>query len=449
MSTLTYYRIKLQLASPLAVGSGEDSNTDSDVILDSSGAPIIPATSIAGAVRHFLGVECDDKSMLFGYVNGKNGNNGNNVDNGSDSLESKVKFYDAVLISDSFITVRDSVALENKVGVNGAKFDKEAVETLQDLQSVKIRIQAKFDKEAVETDSVFETLIELRNVSEDEENAILDAVSAIDSGLLRIGSKTTRGYGEFRVTEIKKAVFCLPDDRKEWVEFLPYDFSSDKCYTDILHEIKNRKQNFNYTRIHLELKQRGAVSIRSYTVKNANDIKTADFVQLSTNDGVPVIPGTSWAGAFRKRFSDFTGKDKEYVNSVWGDVDIEKNIQSKSKIIFSESRLANYVEKKIDRNAIDRFSAGIKDGALYSEKTVYNGKCSLNIDIKNDVAEPDKCMKIISAVICDLDRGYLAVGGLTSVGRGLFSVEKVTIDNADVTEAMKRADIQGMTGGNA
>ena len=446
MSTLTYYRIKLQLASPLAVGSGEDSNTDSDVILDSSGAPIIPATSIAGAVRHFLGVECDDKSMLFGYVNG---NNGNNVDNGNDSLESKVKFYDAVLISDSFITVRDSVALENKVGVKGAKFDKEAVET----------------------NSVFETLIELRNVSEDEENAILDAVSAIDSGLLRIGSKTTRGYGEFRVTEIKKAVFCLPNDRKEWVEFLPYDFSSDKCYTDILHEIKNRKQNFNYTRIHLELKQRGAVSIRSYTVKNANDIKTADFVQLSTNDGVPVIPGTSWAGAFRKRFSDFTGKDKEYVNNVWGNVDIEKNIQSKSKIIFSESRLANCVEKKIDRNAIDRFSAGTKDGALYSEKTVYNGKflyssshaslssysektvyngkCSLNIDIKNDVAEPDKCMKIISAVICDLDRGYLAVGGLTSVGRGLFSVEKVTIDNADVTEAMKRADIQGMTGGNA
>lgn len=424
MSTLTYYRIKLQLASPLAVGSGEDSNTDSDVILDSSGAPIIPATSIAGAVRHFLGVECDDKNMLFGYVNG---NNGNNVDNGNDSLESKVKFYDAVLISDSFITVRDSVALENKVGVKGAKFDKEAVET----------------------DSVFETLIELRNVSEDEENAILDAVSAIDSGLLRIGSKTTRGYGEFRVTEIKKAVFCLPNDRKEWVEFLPYDFSSDKCYTDILHEIKNRKQNFNYTRIHLELKQRGAVSIRSYTVKNANDIKTADFVQLSTNDGVPVIPGTSWAGAFRKRFSDFTGKDKEYVNSVWGNVDTNKNIQSKSKIIFSESRLTNYVEKKIDRNAIDRFSAGTKDGALYSEKTVYNGKCSLNIDIKNDVAEPDKCMKIISAVICDLDRGYLAVGGLTSVGRGLFSVEKVTIDNADVTEAMKRADIQGMTGGNA
>ena len=309
MSTLTYYRIKLQLASPLAVGSGEDSNTDSDVILDSSGAPIIPATSIAGAVRHFLGVECDDKSMLFGYVNG------------NDSFESKVKFYDAVLISDSFITVRDSVALENKVGVKGAKFDKEAVET----------------------DSVFETLIELRNVSEDEENAILDAVSAIDSGLLRIGSKTTRGYGEFRITEIKKAVFCLPNDRKEWVEFLPYDFSSDKCYTDILHEIKNRKQNFNYTRIHLELKQRGAVSIRSYTVKNANDIKTADFVQLSTNDGVPVIPGTSWAGAFRKRFSDFTGKDEEYVNSVWGNVDIEKNIQSKSKRKLIEMILTDFL----------------------------------------------------------------------------------------------------------
>lgn len=415
MNKLEYYRMKLRLASPLAIGSGEDNNTDSDVILDSRGKPVIPATSIAGAVRSFLGVGYDSKSILFGYING------------TDSSESKVKFYDAVLASDSFITVRDSVALENKVAQK----------------------TAKFDKEAVETDALFETLIELKNTTEDETNSILDAFSAIDSGLLRIGSKTTRGYGQFEIMEIKKASFCLPDDREKWIDFSPYDYSSDKYYSDITQELKKRRQNTGYTRIKLELKQRGAVSIRSYTVKNKDDILSADFVQLSTNDGVPVIPGTSWAGAFRQRFFEFSGNDKVFVDKIWGHVDTKNKTQSRSKIVFSESRLTDYVDKIITRNAIDRFSAGTKEGALYSEKTFYNGKCTLNIDIKNNIDSIDRCMKILAAEICDLDRGYLSIGGLTSVGRGLFSVERVTINNDDVTVAMKNADIQGMIGGKA
>ena len=56
-------------------------------------------------------------------------------------------------------------------------------------------------------------------------------------------------------------------------------------------------------------------------------------------------------------------------------------------------------------------------------------------------------MQILSAVICDLDRGYLAVGGLTSVGRGLFAVEKILINEDDRTEALKSGNIQAMAGG--
>ena len=58
-----------------------------------------------------------------------------------------------------------------------------------------------------------------------------------------------------------------------------------------------------------------------------------------------------------------------------------------------------------------------------------------------------KCMQILSAVICDLDRGYLAVGGLTSVGRGLFTVEKIFINEDDRTEALKSGNIEVMAGG--
>ena len=405
---IQYYKMKFRLASPLAVGSGENSHTDSDVILDSRGFPMIPATAFAGVIRHYLGIECNDKNEFFGYIDGEN------------SSESKVRCYDAVAVSDTYTAVRDSVALKEKVGKDGAKFDLEAVET----------------------NAEFITLFELHDADETQQNDFKDALSAMQSGFLRIGSKTSRGYGQIAITDLKKAEFTFPADRKKWLDFSPYDFDSDTCYQPEILEEFNRK----FTKISLELKQKGAISIRSYTVKNAEDISSADYIQLSTNDGVPVIPGTSWAGAFRQRFDEFA-QDREFLRDVWGFIDEEAQTQQKSKIYFSESRLSGGTSKIITRTSIDRFSAGIKSHALYTEKTYHHGNCTLDIHIKNTVHDMQKCMQILSAVICDLDRGYLAVGGLTSVGRGLFTVEKIFINEDDRTEALKSGNIEAMAGG--
>jgi CRISPR/Cas system CSM-associated protein Csm3 (group 7 of RAMP superfamily) len=412
-TNIEYYKIRIRLVSPLAVSSGENSHTDSDVQLDSKGEPIIPATAFAGAVRHYSGVECGDKNSFFGYID-------NEI-----SEESRVKFYDAVPVTSTYTSIRDSVKLENKLTVDGAKFDKEVVETAAE----------------------FITMFELHNASDSEKDDILSAIAALNDGKLRIGSKTSRGYGQIEVVNLSRAVFNLPDDREKWLEFSPYDYKSDKFYEDVTEEIKHREDDGKFTRIHLELKQNGAIAIRSYTVKNKSDIESADWIQLSTNDGVPVIPGTSWAGAFRHRFKEFSEGDNEFFRNVWGYVDEKNKTQQRSKISFSESRIHGGTSKLITRNSIDRFTAGTKDTSLYREKTIYNGRCSLDIDIRNDVDDIERCKTIISAVICDLDNGYLAVGGLTAVGRGLFTVEKITIDGDDVTAPMKKMDISAMIGG--
>lgn len=407
MKKIKYYKIKFRLVSPLAVGCGENTNTDSDVILDSMGNPVIPATAFAGVIRHYLGIECSDRNEIFGYINGQ------------ESYESKIRFYDAVSVSDSFVTIRDCVALKNKVA----------------------KKSAKFDMEAVESGAEFITLLELRDF-DDYDNQIRESIRTLNNGYLRIGSKTSRGYGQIKITELKSAVFDLSDEnsKKDWLDFEPFDYYSDKCYENCnIDEIYKN----NFTRIHLELKQAGAVSIRSYTVKNSDDIASADYVQLSTKDDTPVIPGTSWAGAFRERFSQFS--DKDLTEKLFGFVDEKSKSQKKSGIYFSESRLNGGEWKVITRNSIDRFSASTKDGALYKEKTYYNGKCSLDIFIA-DSDEISEYRKILSAVICDLDRGFLAVGGLSSVGRGLFSVEKAEIDGRNVTYALKNGNISEMAG---
>lgn len=413
MTDVKFYKIRFRLVSPLAIGSGEDYHTDSDIMLDSRGVPVIPATAFAGVIRHYLDIECDDETDVFGYIKGQK------------SSQSKVKFYDAEMINDSFVTVRDSVALKNKVGIKGAKFDMEALET----------------------NAEFVTLFELHDYK-DYDREIREAVYALDAGVLRIGSKTSRGYGQIAVTDIRECEFTLPADRKKWLEFEPFDYENNECYSEnIIQTIQeeNRNSSDRFVNIHLELSQQGAVSIRSYTVKNPEDISSADYVQLATNDNVPVIPGTSWAGAFRERFEEFAGEE-DMVKELFGYVDTDSKTQMKSRIYFSESRLDGGQSKVITRNSIDRFSAGTKDGALYTEKTYYNGRCSLDIIIKNAVTDINRDMKIMSAVICDLDRGYLAVGGLTSVGRGIFSVDSMTVNGKDVTAAMKALNIAEMAG---
>ena len=112
--------------------------------------------------------------------------------------------------------------------------------------------------------------------------------------------------------------------------------------------------------------------------------------------------------------------------------------QQKSKILFSESRLRDFERKVIARNSIDRFSAATRDGALYTENTVYNGSCSLDIMLQKDISDFERVQKLIFAVIRDLHKGYLAVGGLTSIGRGMFCVERITVDGEDMTDIILR-----------
>lgn len=406
MSSKKYFNVVYRLESPLSIGSGENANTDSDVILDSIGMPVIPATAFAGIFRHFL--DAQGNNNIFGYING------------NDSVESKIRFYDARLISDDlFTTVRDSVALKNKVGKKGAKFDFEAVETGID----------------------FASLIEL-NDADDTEEDILNALSAINEGFLRVGSKTSRGFGQLKVISLKKASFILPDDKKIWLDFDAFEPNENSYIECKLPSLSNR-----FIKFRLDLKQKGAISIRSYTVKNAADISSADYVQLSLKNGTPVISGTSWAGAFRSRFTKLANdSDEKITKELFGYVDTENGKQKKSLIYFSESEISGVEMKVITRNSIDRFSAGTKDGALYTEKTCYNGSCSLDIFInKNGLTDAEKKVAYLCAAICDLNKGYLAVGGLTSVGRGMFAVENMTINGTDVTVSLNSEDVPAMT----
>ena len=71
------------------------------------------------------------------------------------------------------------------------------------------------------------------------------------------------------------------------------------------------------------------------------------------------------------------------------------------------------------------------DGALYTEKTYYNGSTELEISCDFtglETKDTERFARIMAAAVLDLHNGYLSVGGLTAAGRGIFRIEKLMID---------------------
>lgn len=404
----TAYKIKIKLLSPLSIGSGKGSNTDSDVVVDRKGQPYIPATAITGVLRNYVhSVNEKIELTVFGDIEKK--------------IKTLIRVYDARLdkeTDDFFIAVRHRVALENKVAKKGAKFDHEAVEP--DDSSVFTSFiqfsEAAFGPEkycANESDKSGEE----KPTFDDCVATVEQALSALDSGLIGLGSDTSRGYGRVQLTVYKKEFDNVED-------FLDFDIYEGSNWAEVEEYTLPTAQNCNI-KLTVNLQLVSAVSIREYSTKPG----TPDYSMMSLHriNDAPVIPGTSWAGAFRARFAEFVGEEE--TKKIFGFVEPKNNSSKKAEIVFSESRISGGIFKDVTRNSLDRFSMATKTGALYTERTYYGGETQLIIDLSDKAA--DMAVAAIGACLMDLDRGYLAVGGLTSIGRGLFKITGISSNGKD------------------
>lgn len=398
-----YYKIKFTLASPLAIGDGSKYTTDKDIVRDSKGIPYIPASAIAGVSRsQFL----SDEELIQNYFGKVDINTDITNSTNLESKESRLVFYDAKLSdeSDYHISVRDSVALDDyKTAKDGAKFDMEILEP------------------GVE----FTTYIEQNMSSESDENIAYKIACLWLQGNIHLGGKVMRGYGTIEDVSVKEMSFSMTDDVSKWLTFDMYDQQSwleAKEITD--YEVCDN----DTVTVLLNLKQNSGISIRKYTTK-ISDVKGKSlpdseqlFVRVKGQE-IPVIPGTSWAGAFSHRMKSLIQECEE--NDLFGCVSKTKKIRS--RIMFGETQLVNATPKVMTRNAIDRFSGGTANQALFTEQTYYGGEGKLRIEIQKD-SLTDNVAKALAATITDLHMGFLAVGGLTAIGRGLFQVTEINID---------------------
>ncbi len=455
---ITYYCCQFLQTAPLRLSSGMNGTSDSDLMLDGRGLPMIPGTSIAGVMRSML-ENNELKRRLFGAAPKQRSSD-------LEEIESRVIFSDALLPSDAevHITTRYGVG----IGENG---------TAQPT--------AKFDFMVAETSAPYTAVIELPHAEDDDCESLLEALlKDITSNGISFGGRITRGYGRMNCTVLKRS-FTMPADAQSWLAFDP--FAPEAFSSAIKLENSERERAGCVIRAKLDMK--GSFIVRVYST----EVGDADFAPLENSEHKPIIPGTSWSGSFRHHMITLakeTGKpelvhkierlfgvpmstidrtkllkyiegkfDRARANTLESLIGHQEDLVDLNKVIKrardeGEKPLADSIENEFGiirshisfmetavdggsavtnvRVALDRFTMAPKKSALLTS-TVWNGgsgDLEIRLDKPLECFEPE-VISLLYASLFDLHNGILTFGGSSSIGYGRAEIKMLEINGQE------------------
>lgn len=443
-----YYKCVFSQLSPLRIGSGSGDESDADVMKDRRGCPFIPGTSIAGVLRSNFSEANAEK--LFGIVKIAGKDYNEKEYSPKDTMEeSLILISDAVLRSGEDVDAKYAITIRDGVGLNDAGTAVTG---------------AKFDYEVVDCSAPYTAVLELSHEIEQSQVNMLESVllRMVNEGI-SFGARTTRGYGRMRA-EVYKREFQFPQQLDEWLTFDAFDQEhfGGISLTGIAAE------NIGQILIDVKLKMAGGFSVRQPTTRlPKRGEKTApDSSPLSNRRGFPVIPGTSWGGSFRHHMRDLIRdgipKDEEQkknrlvtsVDCLFGVPMTEgknKGKKHKSEIKLSETSVEGSTRYNVTRVAIDRFTNGPSNQALFTAEIAQGGEGGLQIRLPVSIngeswpmlAEdyPD-LLKVLAVALFDLDCGLMTFGGEGNVGRGICEITALKVNGEDKLPVLR----QGKTG---
>lgn len=385
----------LKLVSPMSIGSGEHSNSDSDVLLDRHGNPFIPATSINGVVRSFFRENNWDDDYFFGFCR-KNTTN-----------QSKICFYDLHLSKNQTgeIALRDGIMIKNRSA----------------------NVENKFDYEIVNKDSRFDLEIlfnSCKNEAEKMEQAVVTIRDLLKNNLLSFGGRTNNGLGKV----VLESHCIYRYDFANKVDFIRWLGRNDTRQSEIQPTAKAFVSQRNRLKVLFHGKLKDSMIIRSYS----NKPEEPDSVHIrSAND--LVIPGSSFKGALRSRAERIAltlGKSNDLISDLFGFVKVHKRSENarKGRLQVSETILPEMTSEIQHRIKIDRFTGGTVNSALFDSKPIFEDSGKTNqfeITVKNPRQED---LGLLLLVLKDLWCGDLAVGGEKNVGRGVFDGQTIDLE---------------------
>ncbi|MGG6269699.1 RAMP superfamily CRISPR-associated protein [Leptolyngbya sp. AN03gr2] len=411
----------LVLETPTCLGSGDaESLTDLALLRDSiSDRALLTGASIAGALRNYL------REYEFNY----------------NAAESNTSFATALfggmrsdddgeqspLIVDDSIS-RNVPAIELRDGV---KIDAEGI----------AKHQAKYDLELLAAGTEFPLNFELLIEAGNEQrllSAIALALRGLEQGEIGIGMKKRRGFGRCRVNQWQVWKFDLRNasDRMAWLMF---DHANrDQAEAPIYSSIET---GLEIKLDHVDQRDRCCVDavfrlaspllIRSEAYSSERAPDAVHLKSFRAGELKPVLSGTSLAGVLRHRAERILRtlqQSDEMLSSLFGFVDENNKNAESSRLLIHESliegKTADLVQSRI---AIDRFTGGTLQGALFDEQPLF-GTDETFIRLQIELRCPkDREIGLLLLLLKDLWTGDLTIGGARSIGRGRLQGQSATL----------------------
>jgi CRISPR/Cas system CSM-associated protein Csm3 (group 7 of RAMP superfamily) len=411
----------LTLETALHLGGEGGERVDSPVLRDPrEGLPLLPGTTLAGALRNALAdrragygkKEPQEIAKLFGGARG--------VDDGS---QSPLIVFDAIgaLPKDHGVEVRDGVAILPATGVaeDGKKYDYEVL-------PAETRFPVRVDLLVPGADQTDEkTLVGL----------LVAALDALPGSAL--GAKRSRGLGRMGAKWAAKR-FAL-DSAEGWLEWIlsnhELPFAGEPSHPSAHEAIEAAAPaSMKPFPLAIDVRKRVVLDLdlkvdHDLLVRSPGTTPDAPDVSHLLSGGAPILPGTSLAGVMRAQALRIAGlvRDKQQDGQHWVDRLFGPRFEGQrppagvqpraSRLRIGEARLEKSRSQRQTRIAIDRFTQGVVDGALFDEQTEVGGEVKTCLELR----DPQKGeLGLVLLVLKDLLDGLLPVGGSSSVGRGVL-----------------------------
>ncbi len=446
-------RIIIEATIPLAMGTGEGNvMTDRLIATDVNGLPSIPGTALAGVLRNALTTNENGEEMneLFGFQNGDKGlgsrlilssaqmlgPDGKIID-GIQSIPYNTEFYANFLN----LPIRQHVRISHKGASEGG---------------------GKFDEQVVYKGTRFCFEMELVGTADDS-SVWKEMLAQFSNPGFRLCGGTRKGFGEITIPEYRAKEMDLT---KELQAYLNKTSDLNDHFWESVTPVKPEPSESGWIKYKITLTPDDFFLFGSGFGTDDADMSYVTETIIEWNDGTGkfsgekvLIPASSVKGALAHRVAFHYNKTNDVFIDKQPTLDTLKergyNIDIKTKkeedrfqtivtegnpavralfgysannndgqrgnTIFSDLHLEKAANKKLlNHVAIDRFTGGAMDGALFSEEVVGSKETFTLICLANNSVEQEY-LDTFESTLKDLCAGMLPLGGGTMRGNGCFT----------------------------
>lgn len=453
VSNIKVLKLVLETASPMAIHTGNrEVGFDNQLIRDVNGLPLIPATAFAGVWRHLA----EDA-----FANASTGVPSTTIvdawfgkTNGDDSQASRLMISNGVMLDSQQQVVKPYTPkdkLEKDELLRSCLHERPLHRERVSINDRGVALEgAKFDQVLLPKGVRFALTVQwpATGVSIDEETLLL---SLLNDKRFALGASTRNGLGQLNVVyselvdiDLSKGAeagkklqttISKPCNQLNELAKPNYQCSSTALLASLPLKAMDNWRCGSGTELLGNAPESGSVGIISYSEKTV----TWPNSRASLTDRQPVLCGSSVKGMlahriayhYRKHTQQWAHTMENESHESWqtrptelsdllGFIDGESKTSQAGRLIVLDSPICYEHTVIRSHNSIDRFTGGVRDGALYSEELLYQPMFELQLYLTPGDPLSDELTSALLDTLNDIKLGLLPIGA--GSGRGASMV---------------------------